>query len=88
MKIVLNLILLLLITGCSGDTSLKGAFEKQMKEDQADGFNLIHLEDNETDGLALYTSWTDDYPDNKNKPGILLRKSKWEVAKQNRNRMQ
>lgn len=70
MKIVLNLILLLLITGCSGDTSLKGAFEKQMKEDQADGFNLIHLEDNETDGLALYTSWTDDYPDNKNKPGI------------------
>jgi hypothetical protein len=61
---------LLATAGCSSDTSLKGVFEKQMKQDRVDGFNIIHLQENETNGLVLYTAWTKDYPENKNQPGI------------------
>lgn len=65
--------LALLLTGiaaCSGDNSLQGAFEKQMHDDEVDGFTIIHLEENESDGLVLFTSWTKDYPENRNKPSI------------------
>jgi hypothetical protein len=41
-----------------------------MREDGADGFDIIHVEENERDGLVLYTSWTDEYPDGRNRPGI------------------
>jgi len=67
------LFLVLLISsaaGCSGDKSLQGAFERQMKDNEVDGFNIIHMEENENDGLVLFTSWTSDYPQNKDKPGI------------------
>ena len=72
MQIKLLLVLLCLsgITACSADTSLQGVFENQMKEDGAVGFTIIHIDEGETHGLVLYTSWTHEYPDNKNKPGI------------------
>lgn len=49
---------------------MQGKFESQMKEDGVDGFEIIHIQENELDGLVLYTSWTADYPDNRNQPGI------------------
>lgn len=58
------------VAGCSGDLSLQATFEKQMEDDGADGFNIIHIDEKENRGLVLYTSWTEEYPDNKNHPGI------------------
>ena len=44
-----NLILVFLslatVAGCSDDLSLQATFEKQMKADGADGFNIIHIDD-------------------------------------------
>ena len=70
MRAISVLILLVVTVGCSSDVSLMGAFQKQMAENAVDGFFIIHLEERETDGLVLYTSWTEDYPDNQNRPGI------------------
>jgi hypothetical protein len=49
---------------------MQGIFEGQMKDNGVDGFEIIHLQENELAGLVLYTSWTSDYPDNRNEPGI------------------
>jgi len=79
-----NFFLILLLTGvagCAGDNSLQGTFEQQMKEDEVDGFNIIHIEENGSQGLVLYTSWTEKYPENKNRPGIRYyekQDSRWE----------
>lgn len=72
MRLITLLVFLSLATvaGCSDDLSLQATFEKQMKDDGVDGFNIIHIDENENRGLVLYTSWTEEYPDNKNYPGI------------------
>ena len=47
MKIIITTIsvvmLLVATAGCSGDTSLKGAFEKQMRDDLMDEFNQVKI---------------------------------------------
>ena len=58
------------IYGCSADDSLQGAYERQIKENGMDGFNIIHLEERASVGLVLNTSWTNDYPENQFRPGI------------------
>lgn len=58
-------------TACSGSETLQQAFEKQMKTDGADGFDLIHLQENEQDGLVLSASWTEAYPDNRDEPSVF-----------------
>jgi hypothetical protein len=73
MRVSVTSLLFLLLAGaagCSDDPSLQAAFEKQMMEDGAAGFEIIHVEENENDGLVLYTSRTDEYPEAGDRPGI------------------
>lgn len=68
---VLITALLLSATGCSSDNTLQGAFEQIMKEDEVENFEVLHLQENETDGLVVAASWSDDYPDRRDEPRIL-----------------
>ena len=58
------------LVACAGDKSLEGVFEAQMKDNGSDGWNIIHVQENETDGFVLHTAWTDQHPDNRNEPGV------------------
>lgn len=58
------------IAGCSGNLSLQESFEKQMKDDGIGGFNIIHIDEKENFGLVLFTSWTEQDPDNKDDTSI------------------
>lgn len=71
------------LSACAGDPSLQGVFEAQMKDDGYAGYDIIHIEENQGDGWVLYTSWTDDYPDNRNRPGVgyfQLEDDQWQSA--------
>jgi len=61
---------LLALAGCGGDATLQGAFGKQMKLNKVDGYDIIQLDERPDLGLVLYTSWTEAYPDNRNRPGV------------------
>jgi hypothetical protein len=67
---VLLMISLAALFACTGEMTLQQTVEKQMKEDGMDGFNIIHMTENVDDALVLLTSWTEEYPDNRNRPGI------------------
>jgi hypothetical protein len=58
------------IAGCSGNLSLQETFEKQMKDDGIGGFNIIHIDEKENSGLVLFTSWTEQDPNNKDDTSI------------------
>ena len=65
--------------GCA-DESLQEIFQRKMKDDKMDGYNIIHIEENDQYGLIVNTSWTKQYIENKNEPGIHVYKrdgSKW-----------
>ena len=70
-RILTGMLFLIVIVACSPDT-LQSTYEKQQKEDGMDGFTIIHIEENDEYGLVLGTSWTEQYPDNKDKPFILV----------------
>ena len=65
------MLFLIVIVACSPDT-LQSTYEKQQKENGVDGFNIIHIEENDEYGLVLETSWTKQYIENKDKPGIMV----------------
>jgi hypothetical protein len=66
-----GMLFLIVIVACSPDT-LQSTYEKQQKENGVDGFNIIHIEENDEYGLVLETSWTEQYIQNKDKPGITV----------------
>jgi hypothetical protein len=68
-RIFIGLIFLISIVACSPDT-LQSTYEKEQKNNGMDGFNIIHIEENDRYGLVLATSWTEEYIENKDKPGI------------------
>lgn len=49
-------ILILILAGCADDTSLQGVFERQMKEDGAANFTVLHIDERANDGIVLFTS--------------------------------
>lgn len=63
-------LIILSLAACAGDKTLQGVFEAQMKDDGYDGWDIIHIQEDETDGFVLYTAWTDQHPDNRNQPGV------------------
>ena len=66
-----GMLFLIVIVACSPDT-LQSTYEKQQKENGMDGFNIIHIEENDEYGLVVETSWTEEYIQNKDKPGIMV----------------
>jgi hypothetical protein len=58
------------LAACAGDKTLQGVFEAQMKDNGSDGWDIIHVQENETDGFVLHTAWTDQNPDSRNEPGV------------------
>jgi hypothetical protein len=64
------ILLALSTTACAGDQSLQAAFEAQMKDNGYDSYEIIWIQENETDGWVLHTAWTDQYPDNRSEPGV------------------
>jgi hypothetical protein len=44
------------LASCAGDTSLNGAFEKQMKDDGAGEYSVLHIEEGAKDGIVLFTA--------------------------------
>jgi len=66
-----GMLFLIVIVACSPDT-LQSTYEKQKKESGVDGFNIIHIEENDEYGLVVETSWTEQYIENKDKPGIMV----------------
>ena len=58
------------LAACAGDKTLQGVFEAQMKDNGSDGWDIIHVQENETDGFVLHTAWTDQHPDSRNEPGV------------------
>jgi hypothetical protein len=66
-----GMLFLMVIVACSPGT-LQSFYEKQQKENGMDGFNIIHIEENDKYGLVLATSWTEEYIQNKDKPGIMV----------------
>jgi len=66
-----GMLFLIVIVACSPDT-LQSTYEKQQKENGVDGFNIIHIEENDEYGLVVETSWTEQYIQNKDKPGIMV----------------
>ena len=78
-----SLLLAVSTTACAGDSTLKGTFEAQMKDNGYDGYEIIHIQENEGDGWVLHTAWTKDYPENRNEPGINYYQregKKWQSA--------
>jgi len=57
------------LAACAGDKTLQGILEAQMKDNGYDGWDIIHVQENETDGFVLHTAWTDQHPDNRSEPG-------------------
>jgi hypothetical protein len=70
-RIFIGLIVLVSIVACSPDT-LQSTYEKEQKYNEMDGFNIIHIEENDRYGLVLATSWTEEYIQNRDKPGISV----------------
>jgi hypothetical protein len=68
-RIVMGLLFLVSLVACSPDT-LQGTFEKEQRNNGMDGFNIIHIEENDQYGLVVATSWTEQFIQNKNRPGI------------------
>ena len=66
---IVAMISMLSLVACSKLT-LQDTYEKQQKDDGRDGFNIIHIEESEQYGLVLATSWTEEYIQNKDRPGI------------------
>jgi len=60
---------LIIIVACAPDT-LQSTFEKAQQSNGMDGINIIHIEENEANGLVLATTWTEQYIENKDRPGI------------------
>ncbi len=58
------------LAACAGEQTLQAVFEAQMKDNGSDGWDIIHLQENETDGFVLHTAWTDQQPDSRNEPGV------------------
>lgn len=50
----------------AGDPTLQRVYEAQMKDDGCDGHGIIHIQKNASDGWVMDTSWTEEYPDNRN----------------------
>ena len=76
-------VLVFSVSASAGDKSLRGLFEKQMTEGGYVGYEIIHVQENETDGWVLYTAWDKDYPDNRNRPngGYFQKNGKrWQSA--------
>lgn len=64
---------------CAPDT-LQSTFEKDERNNGVDYINIIHIEENEQYGLVVNTSWTEDYIQSKDRPGISVYhkvKGKW-----------
>ncbi len=60
--------------------TLQSTFEKDERNNGVDYINIIHIEENEQYGLVVHTSWTEDYIQNKDRPGISVYhkvKGKW-----------
>jgi len=70
-KIIAGLVLSIGIVACGQDT-LQSTYEKEQKNNQMDGFNIIHVEENEAYGLVVATSWTEEYIQNKDLAGISV----------------
>jgi hypothetical protein len=70
-KIFPVLVFSISMMACAPDT-LQSTFEKDEKNNGMDGINIIHIEENEQYGLVLATSWTEQYIENKDKPGISV----------------
>lgn len=83
-KIRFALILIIFsVAACAGDQSLQDAFEAQMKDNGYDNYEIIYMQENETDGFVLHTAWTKQFPDNKNEPGVNYYQKqgkKWQTA--------
>jgi hypothetical protein len=71
LRVFLGLLILISFAACAPDT-LQSTFEKEQKSDQMDGFNIIHIEENEQYGLVVATSWTEEYIQNKDKASIRV----------------
>lgn len=69
LRIILGLLFSISLTACAPDT-LQSTYEKEQKSNQMDGFNIIHIEENEQYGLVVATSWTEEHVQNKDKAGI------------------
>ena len=69
LKTLTGLLLLTSLVACGPET-LQSTYEKAQREDGMDGFNIIHIEENEQYGLVISTSWTEQYMENKDRPGI------------------
>lgn len=75
-------LMVLVLADCGGDATLQDAFEKQMKLNKVDGFDIIKLDERPDLGLVLFTSWTEAYPDNRNRPGVYVfyrQDGRWEM---------
>ena len=70
-RILTGMLFLIVIFACSPDT-LQSTYEKQQKENGMDGFTIIHIEENDEYGLVVETSWTEEYIQNKDKPGVMV----------------
>jgi len=78
MRILLVLGLLVCVTGCSGDQSLNGVFERQMQEDGATGYTVIHAEENEKIGVVMYTEA--DFPNEATLKYFLNSDGQWQTG--------
>ena len=81
MKLVTLPLLILSVSmlAYASDT-LQGTFETDARNDGMEDFNIIHIDENEQYGLVVNTSWTEDYIQNKDRPGISVYhkvKGKW-----------
>lgn len=70
-RIWVGLFSIVTLVACAPET-LQGTFEKDEKNNGMEGINVIHVEENEQYGLVLATSWTEEYIQNKDKPGISV----------------
>ena len=71
LRIYIGLMFVIVIVACAPDT-LQSTYEQQQKEDGMDGYNIIHIEENDGYGLVLATAWTEQYIENKDSPGIRV----------------
>ena len=65
------MVLSISMAACAPDT-LQSTFEKDEKNNGMDSVNVIHVEENEQYGLVLATSWTEQFIENKDRPGISV----------------
>lgn len=63
-------VLLAASPGCSSDQGLQGAFEGIMEEDQVENYEILYIQESESDGLVVSASWSADNPGRRDEPGI------------------